>query len=337
MTAREWSRAGLIGLIAALVLPTAAATGQEGDRSFAMGLTYWWPAMDSSTSIADVKDRLAPVTANSDVVQVIIPWCPDGGAMTDFGWLETVANETERLGIAIDWLGDDREGVRCRQSEPWAFANDSAANEFIGQAVNFVRRYDPDYLMLGVEVDYYAVASPQDFPNFVDAFVRARDTVKALAPRTLVGVSLQYEHSTWLPGSSSNLLADMLGVFGEGSDFIGLSIFPFQQGFEARDIGANYFDQLRNIDVPLAIIETGWPGRKRDQGEYVERLLSAADEVGIRLVVWTAGRDVPPAVLRPGTPSWAAEIGLWDLRGKPKPALSVWRSWLARSWSGLGP
>lgn len=335
MTAREWSRAGLVGVVAALVLPTAVATAQEGDRSFAMGLTYW-PATGSSTSIADVKSRLAPVTAHSDVVQVIIPWCPDGGAMTDFGWLQTVADGTARLGIAIDWLGDDREGVRCRQSDSWAFANDTAANEFVRRAADFVARYHPDYLLLGVEADYYAVTSPKDFPHFVDAFVRARDTVKALAPRTLVGISFQYEHSTWLPGSSSNLLADMFAVFGEPSDFVGLSVYPFQQGFEVEEIGTNYFAQLRNIDEPLAIIETGWPGRERAQGAYVERLLSAADEFGLRLVVWTAGGDVPPAVLRPGTPEWAAEIGLWGLGGEPKPALSVWRSWLGRSWSGLG-
>lgn len=336
MKGRDWVRAGLIGLVTAVVLPAAEASGQEGDRSFAMGVTYW-PATGSSTSVVNIKNRLAPVAANSDVVQVIIPWCPGGGAMTDFGWLETVANQTERLGIAIDWLGDDREGVRCRDKKPWAFANDSAADAFVAQAANFVQRYQPDYIVLGVEVDYYAVSLPTDFPSYVDAFVRARDTVKTIAPRTLVGVSFQYEHSTWLPGSSSNLLADMLSVFGEPSDFIGLSLYPFQQGFKANEIGVNYFGQLRNIDQPLAIIETGWPGRDRAQGEYVENLLSAADEFGIRLVVWTAGGDVPPAVLRPGTPKWAATIGLWGLGGEPKPALSVWRSWLARSWSGLRP
>lgn len=331
----QWIRELLLGVIAALVLSTAVVQGQEKERSFAMGLSYW-PAIEPGTPSEVTKSRLLPISQNSDVVQVLIPWCPDK-ASEDFGWLNTVAEETDRLGIGIDWLGDGRNGVRCRQEQPWSFKDSTTAQQFTNLAVKFVERYQPEYVILGVEVDYYAVASGEDFPHFVNTYVRTRDTLKAIAPKTLVGVSLQYAHSNLLPGSSSTLLADMLAIFGDVSDFVGVSVYPFQLGFKPEDIDAEYFTPLRDLDLPLAIIETGWPGSDSTQRQYVAQLMKASNEVGARLVVWTAAVDVPPDVLRSDVPTWAAEIGLWNLGEKPKPSAAVWQSWLARSWSAGWP
>lgn len=325
----------LIGLIVALLVPWAGVQAQGNERSFAMGITYW-PATDSTTPLSAAEARLTPISQNSDVVQMILPWCPEGD-ITSRERLTIAARETERLGIALDWLADDREGVRCGKTDDWSFEEDSTVQEFVSNAVELVRRYQPDYLVLGVEVDYYAVTSPADFPHFLTSYIQARDSVKAVASETLVGVSFQYSHSLAVSDSSASLFTVMTDVFGNISDFVGVSVYPFQRGIAPEDFNTDYFAHLRKVELPIAIIETGWPGSSGDQQEYTSRLLTASDDVGIRLVVWTSATDIPSSFLRPGTPSWAAEIGLWNIGGVPKPALSVWQYWLARPWSAWRP
>lgn len=300
-----------------------------------MGITYW-PPTDSGAANVGAANLLSSVTENSDLVQVILPWCPSEAP----GWpaqLDSVARETERLGLAIDWLADDRRGVRCGREKPWSFSDSTTTREFVTRVAGLVRRYRPEYLVLAVEVDYYAVTTPVDFPSFVSAYVQARDTIKKISPTMLTGVSLQYSHSLFVSDSSSTLLRTLTDIFGNISDFIGISVYPFQRGVDPGQFGSEYFAFLRALETPVAIIETGWPGSGRAQERYTARILKAADEVGIRLLVWTSATDIPVRFLRPGTPSWAAEIGLWNMGGIPKPSLSVWQSWLARSWSAWRP
>lgn len=318
-------------LVAILLSVPVALQGQGDDRSFAMGITYW-PPTDSAAVSSAAADRLAPITENSDIVQVILRWCP--------GWtpgtrqrLEAIPEETQRLGLAIDWLADDRGGVRCGRDEPWSFSDTAATRDFVALAADLVRRYRPEYMVLGVEVDYYAVTALPDFPFFVSAYIQARDTIKDISPGTLIGLSFQYTHSRLVSDSSSTLLGTMAEIFGNVSDFIGVSVYPFQRGVDPAEFSADYFGPLRELNVPVAIIETGWPGSSGAQERYTAQLLRASDEVGIKLVVWTSATDIPARFLGAGTPSWAAEIGLWNLGQVPKPSLSVWRSWLARSWS----
>ena len=68
------------------------------------------------------------------------------------------------------------------------------------KAVDFVRRYKPAYLGLGIEVNVLRERRPQDFEAFVRLFDETYDLVKAESPQTQVFTVFQLERLEGLQG-----------------------------------------------------------------------------------------------------------------------------------------
>lgn len=334
--------AGLI-LFLALVLscsPGPEQAPERGGRPFRMGLTYWPPAGEA-TSEAVVRRELPLLLQNTEVVHVQIPWCP-ARRRGQADWLGLVARQAgHHLAISLDWLADHRTGLRCGGREEWTFADSAAAAAFEADAAWLAHRYRPEYLILGVEVDYYALAEPDDFRRFLTAYRRARDRVEKTLPTVRVGVSVQYEHAQGVSGPEGTLLQGMGRAFDTMSDFIGLSVYPFMMGLEPEDVGTDYFEALTALDHPVLVTETAWPGMAapEQQRTYAANLLEAARAAGLSLVVWTSAVDVEQAAVGADIADWAHKVGLWDRDGRARPAHAVWRRWLEepRSEGGKRP
>lgn len=325
-----------IVLLSVASVEATTARAQEAERAFAMGMTYW-PSAGALTPGDVVERDLGGLLRNSEIIHIQVPWCP-GQDLASPGWMHRVARETAKgLAISVDWLAGSRDGVRCGRDEPWTFADSSAARAFEREVAQLARRYRPDYLTLGVEVDHYAVAAPEDFEHFLRTFSRTRHRLDHVSSETEVGVSLQYEHALAVRGSSSTLLEDMLTAFEGMSDFIGLSVYPFKAGKNPEDVDAGYFDPMSDVTLPVAVLETAWPGGDAAQETYLTRILEASNALQAVLVFWTSMRDVDPLALGPGVPAWASGLGFWDAGGNPRPALDTWRAWLEKPRSAGRP
>lgn len=329
------TRTSLLATAAFLTIIASPLHPQEPARSFAMGMTYW-PPSGSVTPESVLQRDLGPLLRHTEIVHVQIPWCPGVGPI-QAEWMSTVARASQKdLAISIDWLADSRQRVRCGRVERWTFADSSSAASFETTMARLAHRYQPEYLLLGVEVDFYAVAAPEDFSHFLRAYRRTRDRIEQAAPRTRTGVSIQYEHALGIASGSATLVDDMVAAFEDMSDFLGLSVYPFVTGKAPEEVDLAYFEPVSELSVPLAVFETGWPGADIPQKTYVKHILKASDELKASLVLWTSLQDVEPGALRLGTPLWADEIGFRDGLGNPKPAFEVWQDWLRRPISRPG-
>lgn len=332
----------LLAAVLLIAIGPHRARGQEPVRSFSMGMAYW-PPLGASTPPSVIRADLGELLPNTDAILVQVPWCP-GSMLPEAEWMSSVAHESgKQLVLAIDWLTGDRDEVRCSNPTSWAFSSGETATAFKEAVTRLAARYHPQYLLLGVEVDYYAVIAPDDFSHFLAAYRSAYDEIGRISPDTKVGVSLQYEHMRMTPGRRGTFVDEMVTTFEGISDFIGLATYPFIAGVGAAELDASYFQAVENLSVPLAVMETGWPAADADllgveaglfgyrsQARYLRELLVALHDLDPSMVIWASMRDVGVSHVDDGAPSWAAFIGLWDSGGNPKPALTVWRSWFRR-------
>ena len=73
------------------------------------------------------------------------------------------------------------------------WTNSETRTLFQQAAVAYARQFQPKLLFLGSETDWYAVANPADYRNWLSVYQATRRAVKAVSPATKVGTCFQFE------------------------------------------------------------------------------------------------------------------------------------------------
>ncbi len=324
--------------LAVFLLFPSILIAQSNTRSFEMGLIYWPPASpEGRKDLIEVGINRA--ISYSDTMVAQVSWSPvDSKICQKAQWIASLAKKHKRrLIIALDWLEPSRENLRDKNKYNWSFSDNKTSQHFVFSVLTAIKNCKPDYILLGVEVNYLALHNPKEFRAFLAAFQEARKQIKKLSPETLISVSFQYELLTGQDSSrGSSETMEVLDAFGRSLDIVGMSIYPHLSGLSPKNLGAHYFNKLKKINQPIGIFETAWPADDKKgeshQSDYLQILLPKANELGVKLVVWTSSVDTshsPPKKdkLSNGIPSWAYDIGLWTLHGNPKAAASIWLNW----------
>jgi len=324
--------------LAVLFLFPSILIAQSNTRSFEMGLIYWPPAsLEGRKDLIEIGiDR---TISYSDIMVAQIPWSAvDTKICQNAQWIASLAKKHKRrLIIALDWLEPARKNLRDKKKYNWSFSDNKISQRFVFSVLTAIKNCKPDYILLGVEVNYLALYNPKEFRAFLTTFQEARKQIKKLSPKTLISVSFQYE---LLAGNDSSRdspkTLEVLDAFGRSLDMVGMSIYPHLAGLSPENLGVHYFNQLKEINQPIGIFETAWPaddkkGESR-QSDYLKILLPKANELGVKLVIWTSSADTPQPPpqkdkLSNGIPSWAYDLGLWTLHGNPKVATLTWINW----------
>jgi hypothetical protein len=215
------------------------------------------------------------------------------------------------------------------------FADPRIRSAFIAYAQYLALNLKPRYMALGMEVDLYEAARPDDFDNFVDLYFEAYDAVKDISPETLVFPTFQMEAIQNLLSPSDQDLArwHLVLRFEPKVDILAVTTYPSFVFATPGDIPPNYYDKLRRFsDVPIAIAAMGYSsgqgrdgineGTEEEQEAFLRRLLRDARRLGMAFVVWFASAD-PPFVQEPPL-DLLQYIGLRRADGSPKPAWQVW-------------
>lgn len=324
-------------LVAVLLFPAIAACYRPltpAHRLLDMGMTFWPPWRDAAEA-----ERLAPLgvgltLAHSDMLQVQIPWHPGSDAVQQAAWISGIAREHERpLVIALDWQDPSRRALAG--GGDWCFSDTAVQAAFLRDAQELVQRYRPRYLILGVEVNYYARVRPDDFAAFVALFRRMLRPLKTASPYTEVLVTFQYEQLQGLdplwPGGADDT---PLRAFGGDLVLFGLSVYPHLAGVRDGELPDGYFAGARRLARgPWGIFETAWPtdSGEEAQAEYLRRLLLQTDNSGLRLLIWTATMDTAElpttaadAAAFAAAGDWMRHLGLFTRDGRAKRAVAVW-------------
>jgi hypothetical protein len=236
-----------------------------------------------------------------------------------------------RNGIGGDWPDD--LGPAC-------VSNPQLQKAFKNYARVVVEAMHPEYLGLGAEVNIYQTTPPKDCPGDFDAYVALyKETyhlVKAMRPELPVFVSFQLD---FLHLNRQRLLP---ARFLPELDRLALSLYPAGNltRLSPADIPADYISWARlTTDAPLVIAETacgsvaagGSIGSPELQAEYVQWVLDQAEREKAEFVTWFFSTD-PRYVRVPAGLDFInsfRSMGLVTPSFRPKPALDVWRSWLA--------
>jgi hypothetical protein len=327
---------------AAVIDTTAQAGGQA--RPFLMGVSSQ-PAQATDDAYSDAFD-LAESAGEVVLIQRTPPW-------SEFVPGGSISNRTEQLTLLEKKLADEHHLKLFLAVDPTlpgdrsqlanlpedlagqGFANPDVRAAFIAYAKYLALNYKPAYMALGVEVDMiYRARGESSFGNFVSLYSEAYDAVKSVSPNTMVFPTFQYEDMLGLLNTGSPTLPSwsLLKRFEPKIDLLAVTSYPSLVFSSVSEVPMDYYDALKDqIDKPVIFASVGWNSSEdpstdpsdSSQVSFLYRVLSAAESLKARMVVWYLGRD--PETMPSGFEP-LAHMGLHDAAGTPKP---VWRIWLS--------
>lgn len=222
------------------------------------------------------------------------------------------------------------------------FKNEDIRRSFLAYTRYVVRNYEPDYLVLGVEVNMLRDRSPEQFEAFVSLYEEAYASAKEADPEIKVFPTFQLEDLEGNLGFVHPPRWEALDSFSGMMDVLAISTYPYLTDLRAgNDLRPDYYAQLRErFAGEIMVVDAAYPsapldgypalGTEEDQRDYLTRLIEDASEHGFSALIWHAVRD--PSFAGEGALSAFADIGLRHSDGANKRAWEVWETWVRRPY-----
>ncbi len=167
----------------------------------------------------------------------------------------------------------------------------------------FIKKYQPEYLGIGIEVNTLYEKSPADFDVFSQFFSEVYDLVKANSPNTKVFTIFQLEKMKGLNGGLFGGTNDpnkaqwfLLDKFPK-SDIIAFTTYPGLIYKNPSDIPSNYYTEIQtHTSKNIAFTEIGWhsgaspkgwESSEEEQAEFVAKLSELSRDLNKELVLWS--------------------------------------------------
>lgn len=274
---------------------------------------------------ATVKRAIEATLSNSSIIVSQVSWQPyDSLYFKNISWYEKLAREHGKsFMINLDWLKNDRSGIRGDQD----FYNEKIKSLFFKDIKRIVDTYNPDYLTLGIEVNYYALTSPRGYNSFVQIFNELKGSLKKTHPKLKIGLSFQLEllygfHKNW----NKETTLQVLNAVVENLDYLGVSTYPDVSDVDKINSfnSLNYLDSLSNsYNIPIGILETGITSIKyndNDRARYINEVFRKTSELDLKFLIWGSIIDSEPIDTN------FQNFGLLDFKGFPKAEYQIWVS-----------
>ena len=292
------------------------------DLYFREGGTLLW--INKQHEDIAIKNAVQHTLENSSVIVAQIHWSPlDSSFFDNASWYFSLARDHGKsFMIAIDWQKVDRSGT----NGGWSFENVATANLFKKDMIRLLNTYNPNYFNLGVEVNYYALTSPEGFRAFATLFRELKGELKQLKPNIKVGLSYQLEllyghHKGWNETNSPATLNNLLGDI----DYLGISTYPNMVSEQKQSnilFSTTYLDSLTTkYSLPIGISETAVSSKlfnEEQRKTYVKTIFKKASDLNLKFVIWGSMIDGNADNL------WSDKIGLLNKDGKTKNEFSLW-------------
>ena len=258
--------------------------------------------------------------------------------------------------VAISPISLLRDGIAPRPESVggglpgWltAFNLARTKNAFLKYAVEAIEYFDPDYLVIGIEVNELMYNHPTLWPDYLELHRDTYNSLKALYPNLSISVSLI--GLNLVPGytgatATNDKYNEQLSALGEVmvySDLYCLSLHTFLSALLADSvIDSGELEQLASLsDKPLAVCETSYPaevfslgaltwnGDPTRQKRFFDRLFAVADDHEAEFIVNFVIRDYDNLWASLGSPEdfnklWR-DTGFYDEDGNARPVLDTW-------------
>jgi len=307
-----------------------------------------------------------------DVIRTIDEFSSHADAVIDHRdvpWAKLLAGTTPEAFIASDMQGlydylatkhlvtdimlEPADGLdRTKEARELIAAGKSMADidvqeNYVAFAVAVARRFHPQYMGLGSEVNVLLDTLPASArAGLIRMCAEAAAQIKTVSPKTKVYVSVQTEYA-W-----GKLIGDVpfRGVEGTFTSFpftevLGVSTYPYFAWPTPADVPSNYFNRMKGTrTIPIVIDEGGWTSgtagtiQSTDarQAEWITKLCSLADKsnaLSIGQLTYT-DLDLTGIGGTDGTTlSLFSHLGVTDTQWHAKPALAAWDAQFKRRYT----
>jgi hypothetical protein len=350
--------------------PAETATGQ---RPFYMGLTPFpyditpEAAIDTFENIAKLGDMIA------HHIEGGVPWTEaledkPFSAHVQENWKARKEHTPKnfKVYLALNCLNMTRDAMAGYHGEkedmpvPDAFKGKQLDDPMVKKAyLNYCRRavkfFKPDYLAIGIEVNELIHNTPPMWPGFVDLYKYVYGEIKKDNPNLPIFASITLHSLLKDEWKDLEVERTKIKEFLPFNDIAGISFYSFIKTIGPVDRPKDAFDWIRSFvgDKRIAITETTFPaesthlekenadlpGSPESQKAYYETLLDAAMRDNYLFVTLFLYRDYDQLWerMKDVFPGWAIawrDSGLADGEGKPRPAMEVWKRYLAMKHIG---
>jgi hypothetical protein len=194
---------------------------------------------------------------------------------------------------------------------------------WVAEAKMIAQEFKPDYFSLGNEINDYFLIHPADLDDYLTLFEEAYREIKDVSPETKVFVVFSYNHLI------DNQQWELLGIFSERADIIGLTTYPWKHFDSPNEIEEDYYSRLNQyLDKPIAFTEIGWPSTNSEgeQAEFLTRFLELTRENDVEMINWLFlhEMDVTAGMGRSIFSPETGTIALKKADGTKKPVYGIW-------------
>lgn len=358
-----------LALLLAVTLGCGGGGDTETTRPYLLGFSPW--LYDATVEAQDWT--WTKLNAEGDVVsnhlEEGVPWQAmlegqdfSGSYLAELQYRKSRLAPGKKCLVQINPLNTARTGLAPNRgatpneplAAPWnGYALNSAPvkTAFLNYARRMVEFMEPDYLLIGVEVNLLIRNNPGAWAAYIDLQAHVYAGLKAIHPDLPVAVSVFCVPFFPEFSGGDSLPAQLQGLedLTPHVDFVAFSVHPFMSALLAESFPDDYFDRLfARTSKPVAISESSYPaqvwsslsppltwnGSPEKQDAFLEKMLEASRKWNARFVIWFAIRDYDAlwnTVLGQSQEAlvWR-DTGLYDEAGADRPAIVRWRKALAR-------
>lgn len=169
---------------------------------------------------------------------------------------------------------------------------------YMNSTVKFVKKYQPKYFGVGVEVNVFAQKNPEEFKNFVLFYNEIYDAIKKVSPETKVFTVFQLEKMKGLKMweiEEAEPHWKMIDTF--KSDLVAFTTYPGLFYKNPVDIPKNHYLEIRShTSKPIAFTEVGWHSAaspkgwesdEAEQAEFIKTFFKLTNDLNPKMVIWT--------------------------------------------------
>ncbi len=362
-------RRTLVAAVAAFLAVTSVDAASSGGRSFYMGFT---PIAYDATAQA-LEETYAFIHKRADLIAHHfaegVPW-PEAydqkayhpAVERNLRYRTRARAPRQKVYLALSpmtvqagglggYWGEKSDMPRPGAWQGKDFDDPAVITAYTNFCSDMIRRFRPDFVAYGVEVNGLVREAPSKWPKFVKLARIVYAALKAEHRSLPIFVSLQLDYFWADEGSQRKAVADILPY----TDYLAVSTYPYVDRYpDPLQIPRDYFAGPAALasKKPFAVAETGFTakpvnafgksirGQEDWQDAYLQRLLAESQRLQARFVVWFVPRDYDALVDRLKTlhvsdntlgffSVWRSN-GLVDGRGAPRKALETWEGWLKR-------
>lgn len=336
-------------------------------RSFLMGFSPW--LYDATAEAQNwVYEKIG---SDGDIIshhfEEGIPWqeSSDGAAFPGPFQEEIDSRIRRRLSgqkavLQISPLNSARNGMALYRNDsvnaplpgPWSgYGLDSPEVKaaFLNYARKMIDAFEPDYLLIGVEVNLLVRNNPALWPAYADLHGYIYAQLKKLYPSLPVSASFFCVpfFDEWSGEDNATAQIRALKALEPHLDFVSFSVHPFMSAILCERLPDDYMKRLFALTKkPVAVSESSYPaqewstvsdpvltfsGSQEKQKNFLQQLLAASSTREACFVIWWTIRDYD-ALWRDSLGSSDAALswrdtGLYDEVGMRRTAWCTWKQW----------